>query len=149
MCAGVIVAPFLPFPSTVPVHQANNTSICVTLCSLTSTDLRDLEERGLLPTEALADAETDKEKIAGGNRVLRGEVTEFETVPWFETMVEGSRLGKMKTSKGTKTDGRFKIEWEIVEWTEGDREEHGKNEGETAETAVTGKRKLSDITVGR
>jgi hypothetical protein len=54
-------------------------------------DLRDLEELGLLPKEALDDAENGKDKIDNvvpfaGVNVLNGSVS--EGLPWFQTMVE-------------------------------------------------------------
>lgn len=94
----------------------------MTLGSLAGADLRDLEDLGLLPKEALEDVESDKRKIEqvapdSGNG-------EKEGLPWFESLVEGSKLGKMKKSWGSRhsENGRFKIEWEIVEWTEGDED---------------------------
>jgi hypothetical protein len=39
-------------------------------------------------------------------------------VPWFESMLEGSPLGRMRrrTGGGVSSDGRTRIEWEIVEY---------------------------------
>lgn len=54
--------------------------------SLTSEDLRDLEELGLLPKEALEDAETDKEKI---DSAVNG--SGHEGLPWFQELVEVSQ----------------------------------------------------------
>jgi hypothetical protein len=61
---------------------------------LTGEDLRDLEDLGLLPKEALEDAENDKEKIDNvvpfaGSNVLNGSGN--EGLPWFQTMVEVSQ----------------------------------------------------------
>lgn len=100
---------------------ADASYISLTLGSLAGSDLQDLEELGLLPKEALEDAENDKEKIeaaapspsnrAGG-----------QGLPWFETMVKGSRPGNMQRSWGEtrSQNGRYKVEWEIVEWTAAD-----------------------------
>lgn len=68
--------------------------ICLTLGSLTGQDLRDLEELGLLPKEALDDAQDDKEKIDNvipfaGSNTLNGAGN--EGLPWFQTMVEVCR----------------------------------------------------------
>ncbi|KAG0652397.1 hypothetical protein D0Z07_1476 [Hyphodiscus hymeniophilus] len=101
--------------------------ICLTLGSLTGEDLRDLEDIGLLPKEALDDAENDKEKIenvvpfAGSNNLNGGG---SEGLPWFQTMVEGSRLGKISRGHGERRvgNGRYTVEWEIMEWNEGDPE---------------------------
>ncbi len=96
----------------------------MTLGSLVGTDLRDLEDLGLL------DESADEEE-----QVVRN----GEGVPWFESMVEGSRLGKMRKSWGQRSsgNGRYKVEWEIVEWTEGD--------GEVVDTMSTGKRKIGEV----
>jgi len=88
-----------------------------------------------LPKEAIEDAENDREKIEAMERVQNGRGT--EGLPWFETLVEGSRLGRMRKSSGKRQsrDGRFQVEWEIVEWNgEGDEESLG-----------TGKRKLGEV----
>lgn len=112
----------------------------MTLGSLSGRDLRDLEELGLLPKEAVEDAENNKERfdsavVASGTRELRGEGN--EGLPWFDTMVEGSRLGRVRKSWGQRTAGdgnsRFTVEWEIMEWTEGD------------EVSAPGKRKIGEL----
>lgn len=88
----------------------------------------------------MEDAENDKEKIENvvpfaGSNILNGEAN--EGLPWFETMVEGSKLGKMRRSWGSRQSGsgRFKVEWEIMEWTD---------EGEN-ETNLPGKRKIGEV----
>ncbi|KAE8446680.1 hypothetical protein EG329_011724 [Mollisiaceae sp. DMI_Dod_QoI] len=114
--------------------------ISLTLGSLAGSDLRDLEDLGLLPNEATDEAESDREKVENvvpyaGSNVLNGEVN--EGLPWFETMVEGSKLGKMKKSWGSRhsDNGRFKVEWEIVEWTDGDDD-----------SSTPSKRKFGEVT---
>ncbi|KAK0124642.1 hypothetical protein ONS95_009589 [Cadophora gregata] len=129
--------------------------ISLTLGSLAGKDLRDLEDLGVLPREAVEDAVGEREVIEesaagrGGRGVLsereRGEsglgsgVGE-EGLPWFETMVKGSKLGNVQRSWGKRRsqNGRFKVEWEIVEWTE---EEESAGEG----TKSPAKRKLGDV----
>ncbi|KAB8297121.1 hypothetical protein EYC80_002506 [Monilinia laxa] len=113
--------------------------ISLTLGSLASSDLRDLEELGLLPKEALEDAHNDKQTIETIIPHNENDDEGKQGIPWFETMVEGSRLGKMRTSRGRRTasDGRIKVEWEILEWTADD-------ETPTA----TGKRKLDATSAG-
>ena len=40
-------------------------------------------------------------------------------VPWFEGLVEGSRLGRVcKEAAAGVGEGRVRVEWEVVEWTE-------------------------------
>lgn len=61
-------------------------------------------------------------------------------VSWFDTLVEGSRLGgRMRVAKGRRTNrsGSVRVEWEVVEWN-GDEDEAA------AEAARTPKRKLAD-----
>lgn len=44
---------------------------------------------------------------------------ELEGIPWFEEMVEGSRLGRLmrsKRGKGVSADNSTSFEWEISEW---------------------------------
>ncbi|KAG4430365.1 hypothetical protein IFR05_014150 [Cadophora sp. M221] len=64
--------------------------ISLTLGSLAGKDLRDLEDLGVLPREAIEDAESEKvviEDVAreSGSGKAHGE----EGLPWFETMVKG------------------------------------------------------------
>lgn len=105
--------------------------------------MRDLEDLGLLPKEALDEAERDKESISrvvpqGGMTAADEEGS--EGLPWFETMIEGSTLGKIKRSRGQgqSRSGNVRVEWEIMEWTGGD-------EGEEEETPSAGKRKLAHV----
>ncbi|PVH73541.1 hypothetical protein DL98DRAFT_501035, partial [Cadophora sp. DSE1049] len=101
--------------------------ISLTLGSLAGSDLRDLEELGVLPREAVEDAVGERgmvEESAGGGvlseRSGNGNGIGEEGLPWFETMVKGSKLGNVQRSWGERRsqNGRFKVEWEIVEWTE-------------------------------
>jgi len=108
--------------------------ISLTLGSLTASDLRDLEELGLLPDGSTADVDTQTSEAA----VPGTNISEYEGLPWFETMIEGSNLGRVKRSKGkglTK-DGRVRVEWEIVEWTD---------DGAEGDTQMTSKRKLAAV----
>ncbi|TAQ85899.1 hypothetical protein B7494_g5801 [Chlorociboria aeruginascens] len=121
------------------IPQTEAEYIALTLGSLSSSDLRDLEELGLLPTEVVEDAENDKEKMENVVAHARSNVLADPTnegMPWFETMVEGSKLGKMRKSWGHRQakDERGYVEWEILEWTEEDDAE-----------PTTGKRKLDEI----
>jgi len=109
--------------------------ISLTLGSLTGEDLRDLEELGLLPEEVVADVEKDKGTLAKG---LTSEAVQVEGLPWFETMVSGSKLGNIRRQGEKRQGNGWKVEWEIVEWTEGDED--------LPEMAATGgKRKLGEL----
>jgi hypothetical protein len=109
----------------------------LTLGSLSGGDLRDLDELGLVPKEALEELEVGGEV---GSTTVVGEEPYGEgreVVPWFESMLQGSSLGKVRRSRGTRQsqDGRVRMEWEIVELLPDDDEN----------AQVSGKRKLVDI----
>lgn len=42
---------------------------------------------------------------------------EVKGAPWFEDMIKGSQLGRIRrrTGEHTSSDGKSRIEWEIVE----------------------------------
>lgn len=94
----------------------------------------------MLPTEAVESAEVDKDSGAGRAVVRTAEGTGDEGLPWFQSMIEGSKLGNMKRTMGERRnrDGSVRIEWEVVEWTGDD----GAPEGEVLQP--NGKRKLGD-----
>ena len=97
--------------------------IHVTLGSLSSEDLGDLEELGLLPDpEDKPASPAAPSSEAGGDAAPAGRET--LSLPWFDSMVAGSQLGKIRTSKGTSQsrDGKVTVEWEVVEWTADDHE---------------------------
>ncbi len=108
--------------------QSEAELIQLTLGSLSTEDLHDLEDVGLLPDEDDEVDETpgtpketnmtgtdDEAVIYTGRETLGG-------LPWLDTLVEGSRLGNLRTSKGKSQsrDGHVRVEWEVIEWTEGD-----------------------------
>ena len=113
--------------------------IQLTLGSLSGEDLGDLEDMGLLPdsdaeaSEAQApvtpadatqiaalDAGTRVQDHGRRDVVLRPGRETLGGLPWFDTLVEGSRLGTIRTSKGSgrSRDGAVRVEWEVVEYTE-------------------------------
>jgi hypothetical protein len=100
--------------------------ISVTLGSLSSNDLRDLELLGLLPKEALNDAENEKAQINSAANIGEKTLSNYTTedLPWFETLVHGSKLGKLKSGRGRRSggNGQWTVEWEIVEWTAEDED---------------------------
>lgn len=110
--------------------------ICLTLGSLISEDLRDLEDLGLLPEAVVMNAQHDKEVIENDipRNALSGDAN--EGLPWFDTMVEGSQLGRMRRQGERRSGNGWRVEWEIVEWTDGD--------DETPTTTSSGKRKLDE-----
>lgn len=75
----------------------------------------------MLSREALEDAEAGKEKIEKAVSVV-GSGGREGNLPWFETLVQGSRLANVQRSWGERTarNGRYRVEWEIVEWNAAD-----------------------------
>lgn len=106
------------------------------LASLRRESVEKLADEGLL-----SDTGNSQERAAaGGNALERAQNSQgraIRGVPWFEEMIEGSELGRIKRRRGGQTslDGRSKVEWEVVEYT-----------SEFEDTASsTGKRKLDQV----
>jgi hypothetical protein len=106
---------------------------------------------GLLPStpkESVAghDGAISKEELGGQpghTEVQRTDVGVHEVigignVPWFESMIQGSLLSQIKRNRGARhtEDGRVRVEWEIVEWTD---------DGVEEDARATGKRKLEAV----
>ncbi|KAL9089284.1 MAG: hypothetical protein Q9165_005852 [Trypethelium subeluteriae] len=114
--------------------------ISLTLGSLVGEDLDRLVGLGLLPDEEReegeeqeeeveetrtegveqADASSAKRRREGTREVVRTQSQDQPTMrgfPWFESVVENSRLGRIKRQKGghTSRDGTTRVEWEVVE----------------------------------
>jgi hypothetical protein len=106
-----------------------------------SNDLRDLEELGLLPKE-FSESDADEQEVevekAQGSQDL-APLRVREGLPWFETMLEGSKLGNVRVSRGEKELEGHRVEWEVVEWTNEDENERSSGTGNSH-----GKRKLED-----
>jgi len=139
----------LSFWSEQPRSEAD--FIQLTLGSLSAEDLGDLEDLGLLPGSD-DEAETPPSPVrpadsaglsATGADNTTGEVAlrpgreTLGGIPWFDSLVEGSRLGRLSRRKGSSRspDGTVKVEWEVVEYTEDDS---------GADTPRSGKRKFGD-----
>ena len=99
---------------------------------------------GLIPEEEdNNDLVRQPSEVVGRNTALR----QSYGVPWFDGMVEGTRLGNMRRSQGVKQsqDGRVKVEWEIVEYSgNGDESAGPPHEDVDMEMSVPGKRKMKD-----
>lgn len=111
--------------------------ISLSLGSLDRGDLRDLGELGLLPHE-----EAEKRLSVPPEEPVATRATRRvgEDLPWFEAMIEGSALGRVKVRRGLEEKDGRRVEWEIVEWTE-----NGEEADSTAgDVAAGGKRKLGD-----
>ena len=132
--------------------------IQLTLGSLFPEDLADLEDLGLLPGSDSDETENDTNSPAHErspapkqqqDTPMIGDDTEEIVmsrrrgnaggVSWFDSLMEGSRLGgRMRTTKGSGSNraGTVRVEWEVVEWSERD--------DAASEAARYGKRKLAD-----
>jgi hypothetical protein len=58
--------------------------------------------------------------------------------PWFEDMVQHTRLGRFKQQRGRHEVGRVQVEWEVTEWTEGD-------DADDERLATPSKRKIGQV----
>jgi len=117
--------------------------ICVNLSSLKDESVQRLEEAGFLAAAEVEDSlEETKKPIQQTSSVQRhGEGREARGIPWFEEMVEGSELGRIKRRRGgeTSVDGSTRIEWEVVEIDRDDGD---------GDTTTTAKRKISKLEEG-
>ncbi|KAB5570456.1 hypothetical protein GE09DRAFT_708096 [Coniochaeta sp. 2T2.1] len=126
--------------------------IQITLGSLRSNDLNDLEEMDFLPgSDDAAETPADPAgpatiqpgtSVEGGDQrdvVLRPGRETVGGLPWFDTLVEGSRLGNLRHRKGSgrSRDGTVRVEWEIMEYTEDDGDSGG-------DSPRSGKRKFDE-----
>ena len=98
-------------------------------------DLGDLEEMGLIPEAEEQPARDSEVTTSGAEEEAPFTGRESLSLPWFESMMAGSRLGTLRTSKGSNQsrDGRVKVEWEVLEWT-----------GDNVDTSNPAKRKKRD-----
>lgn len=124
--------------------------ICVTLGSLSRNDLGDLEELGLLPDEAADTTEQSAPLTERGDNVPGALLSGRETLslPWFDTMLAGSRLGTMRMSRGASTsrDARVRVEWEVREWTSKDDDDTTTTAAERGAESPNKKPRLDDDT---
>ncbi|XXH04931.1 LRR receptor-like serine/threonine-protein kinase RGI2 [Hypoxylon texense] len=120
--------------------------IQVTLGSLLTEDLHDLEELGLLPEEPAPEIMDiiPTPRSTQGSQLVGRDIT---SIPWFESMILGSRLGNVHTTRGVREsrDGRVRVEYEITEWTGDDAADGETGEKpESSSASATGKRKRGE-----
>ncbi|KAI1644771.1 uncharacterized protein F4817DRAFT_318436 [Daldinia loculata] len=124
--------------------------IQLTLGSLLTEDLRDLEDLGLIPDESELDLmDIVPTQASSQDSQLIGR--DVAGIPWFESMILGSRLGNIYTTKGVRKgrDGKARVEYEITEWTGDDAA--GDETGQTVlfyELPTTSKRKRGEVDDG-
>jgi hypothetical protein len=104
--------------------------IHLTLGSLLREDLQDLEEMGLIPEESDEEEDANKEPESEKKQQQQQITTapnksdvlrQSYGVPWFDGLVEGTRLGNMRRKHGIRHsgDGNVRVEWEIIEYSDG------------------------------
>ncbi|KAI0014027.1 hypothetical protein F4779DRAFT_612834 [Xylariaceae sp. FL0662B] len=117
--------------------------IQLTLGSLLTEDLHGLDDMGLVPDDSEHDEmEIVPAPLSGRESQLTGR--DITSIPWFESMISGSRLGNMHTTRGVQEsrDGTVRVEFEITEWT-GDGATNDDAEG--SESSAMGKRKREEL----
>lgn len=115
--------------------------IYINLGSLKSESVDRLENAGLLST---ATGNGERPQVAGsesGEVTTTGQGREIQGTPWFEEMIEGSQLGRIRRRRGGETslDGKAKTEWEVTEFETGSGED---------DMMGTGKRKHDSLVEG-
>ena len=102
-----------------------------------------LSDSGALPTVRTEDSSIKEDsKLSEVSRQEPRQVgTERLGEPWFEEMIEGSELGRLRRRRGgqSSTDGMTKVQWEVLEFD-------GEDDGGNSEGSMgTGKRKIDDF----
>ena len=94
---------------------------------------------GVLPIEREQEPERQTEKTLD-DLASTSQGREVRGVPWFEEMVEGSTLGRIRRRRGGETsqDGRTRVEWEVVEF------DGGEDDSSSGMTGIM-KRKIGDV----
>jgi hypothetical protein len=131
--------------------------IQLTLGSLLTEDLHGLEEWGILPGDSGDEDDVDKMDVVPTATPDRGTGSQligrdFNSVPWFEGLLSGSRLGNVHTTKGAQQsqDGTVRVEWEISEWTDAGHDRDGdEDDASASESSAKGKRKRVDTDEGK
>ncbi|KAL9632553.1 MAG: hypothetical protein Q9164_005254 [Protoblastenia rupestris] len=111
----------------------------INMGSLKSESLERLQDAGLLDTTD--DDQDVTERSTTSKTVAKRTSKEVKGNPWFEEMIEGSDLGRIKRRRGgqTSSNGNTTVEWEIVEIG-------GEDDGGTG--IGTAKRKLGEVGEG-
>ncbi|KAL8657437.1 MAG: hypothetical protein Q9226_001909 [Calogaya cf. arnoldii] len=119
-------------------HRDDADWVYVNLGSLRRGSVDKLADQGLLPgSDASLESAMDQQDDTAIENTSPAEGREVRGAPWFENMIEGSQLGRIKRTRGgqSSADGRSKVSWEVVEYTS-EPSETGNN---------TSKRKLSQV----
>lgn len=105
-----------------------------------------LGELGFLPGGDSSDDEVSMHLAGSSSRTnTQRNVVSSEPqsrgAPWFEEIVRNTSLGRFKQQRGGHAESGVRVEWEIVEWTEGDDAD---DEGGASSSS---KRKIGDVEV--
>lgn len=152
----------LTFWTEDPVEEADFMSVAIG--SLFARDQRALEELSLLPEDSVDEEEAEVvpsmtstlttahgnsssvviPSLGGSPNISRSfRRGAADGIPWFEEMVEGSRLGRLMRARrgmGVSDDQSTTIEWEISEWHDDETGAIQQEDSDSTERA-TGKRK--------
>jgi len=121
----------------------------VTLGTLSGGDLIALEEWGLIGDDMFStnggEARRGDSGTAGEGQEIRKRENEGHTgISWFNDLVDGSRLGKTRRTGETREGPGWRVEWEIVEWTEGE-DVSAPGTPSTGQGGAGAKRKLGEL----
>jgi hypothetical protein len=120
--------------------------ISLTVGSLLDDDQERLAELGLLPSSESSDEDTAMQSAdelahpTAARPATRSE-PRIRGAPWFDDLVQHTRLGRFKQQRGRHMDGRVQVEWEVTEWIEGDGTEDERAPG----SATPSKRKIGQV----
>lgn len=114
--------------------------ISLTVGSLLDEDQALLTELGFLPSSDSSDEDSILPARATTSRSAAHSEPQSRGAPWFEEIVQNTRLGRFKQQRGGHSDSGVHVEWEVMEWTEGDADDEG--------SATSSKRKISDVDAG-
>lgn len=115
--------------------------ICLTIGSLIDEDQALLGDLGLFPSSDSADEDATRVSPSRSTHVRPVARSELQTrgAPWFEEIVQNTRLGRFKQQRGGHDDSGVRVEWEVMEWTEAD------DADDEAGRATPSKRKIGDV----
>ena len=105
--------------------------IYVNLKTLRSESFDRLEDAGFLSGVSSEDEkEGTRESSKEPKHVTAiGQGREVQGSPWFEEMIEGSQLGRLRRRRGgqSSSDGSTRVEWEVTEFDSGEADEGSVN----------------------
>lgn len=94
----------------------------MTVGSLLDEDQALLGQLGFLPSGDSSDEDAGPRAGPSNHRSLIRSEPQGQGAPWFEEIVQNTRLGRIKQQRGghSSRDGGVRVEWEVMEWTEAD-----------------------------